>query len=78
MIYRNVSDAKAELSKLIEEALAGKEVVLGKAGKPLIRFTLYTTTRKQRKAGRLKKTLRVPADFDSPDPVIAGLFGLDE
>jgi len=78
MIYRNVSDAKAELSKLIEEALAGKEVVLGKAGKPLVRLTLYTTTRKQRKAGRLKKTLKVPVDFDSPDPVIAGLFDLDE
>jgi antitoxin (DNA-binding transcriptional repressor) of toxin-antitoxin stability system len=78
MIYRNVSDAKAELSKLIEEALAGKEVVLGKAGKPLIRFTLYTITKRRRKAGRLKKTLRVPFDFDSPDPVIAGLFDLDK
>ena len=75
MIYRNVSDAKAELSKLIEDALAGKEVVLGKAGKPLIRFVLYTATQKQRKAGRLKKTLKVPLDFDSTNEEILDLIG---
>lgn len=31
----NVAEAKAQLSRLIERALAGEEVVIGKHGKPL-------------------------------------------
>lgn len=76
MIYKNVSDAKAELSRLIEEALAGKEVVLGKAGKPLVRLTLYSPQQKSRKPGRLKGKLKVPDKFDELGDELALLFDL--
>lgn len=42
----NISDAKASLSKLVEQVQAGDEVVIGKAGKPvakLVRFELDAT-----------------------------------
>lgn len=35
MIVRNVSQAEAELSALIEEVQNGNEVILAKAGKPV-------------------------------------------
>jgi len=44
----NISDAKASLSKLIEQVQSGDEVVISKAGKPvakLVRFDLDTTPR---------------------------------
>ena len=37
----NVAEAKAHLSRLIERALAGEEVVISKHGKPLVRLVPY-------------------------------------
>ena len=34
----NVAEAKAQLSRLIEEALAGEEVLLARAGHPVARL----------------------------------------
>ncbi len=42
----NISEAKASLSKLVEQVQAGGEVVISKAGKPvakLVRFELDVT-----------------------------------
>ena len=38
-VTANIHEAKTTLSKLIERALAGEEVVIAKAGKPLVRLT---------------------------------------
>lgn len=34
----NVAEAKAQLSRLLDAALAGEDVVLARAGKPLVRL----------------------------------------
>jgi prevent-host-death family protein len=34
----NVQDAKAQLSRLIDAAMTGEEVVIAKAGKPYVRL----------------------------------------
>ena len=39
MTVVNVHHAKTHLSKLLEQALRGEEVVIAKAGKPLVRLT---------------------------------------
>jgi prevent-host-death family protein len=38
MLITNISEAKAQLSALIEKVLAGEEVIIGKAGKPVARL----------------------------------------
>jgi len=38
-VTANIHEAKTTLSKLIERALAGEEVVIAKAGKPLVKLT---------------------------------------
>jgi prevent-host-death family protein len=35
----NIAEAKAKLSSLLDQALAGEEVVIAPAGKPLARLT---------------------------------------
>jgi prevent-host-death family protein len=35
----NIAEAKAKLSQLLDEAAAGKEVVIARAGKPIVRLT---------------------------------------
>ena len=38
MLITNVSEANAQLSALIEKVLAGEEVIIGKAGKPVVKL----------------------------------------
>ena len=38
MITRNVAEAKATLSALLDAAVAGEEVIVARAGKPLVRL----------------------------------------
>jgi len=46
----NIAEAKAKLSSLLDRALAGEEVVIARAGKPLVRL-VPVNRREQRKAG---------------------------
>lgn len=42
MIVANIHNAKTNLSKLIEQAEAGEEVVIARNGKPAVRLTPFT------------------------------------
>mgnify|MGYP003566088017 CR=1 FL=1 len=41
MHITNISEAKAQLSALIEKVLSGEEVIIGKAGKPVAKLVRY-------------------------------------
>jgi len=74
MILRNISQAKAELSALIEAVSKGKEVLIGKAGKPVARLVPYQGAAQARKPGALKGKIRIGRDFDKlPDDIAEAL-----
>jgi prevent-host-death family protein len=50
-IQFNVAEAKAKLSELLDRALGGEEVVIARAGDPLVRLTPVNRKRRQRKPG---------------------------
>lgn len=60
----NVYAAKTQLSHLIDDALAGKEIIIARAGKPVAK--LVALHRQKRRLGALQGKLAVPADFDAP------------
>lgn len=60
----NIYAAKTQFSRLIDEAAAGKEVVIARAGRPVAR--LVPMGRGKRRLGVLAGKLKVPADFDAP------------
>lgn len=64
----NIHAAKTHLSRLVEEAAAGKEIVIAKAGKPLAKLGPLTASGKKRKLGLLQSKGTVPADFDAELP----------
>ncbi|GAC1611876.1 MAG: hypothetical protein NVS3B26_29110 [Mycobacteriales bacterium] len=43
MATHNVADAKAHLSQLLDAALKGEDVVVARAGKPLVRLVPVNT-----------------------------------
>jgi prevent-host-death family protein len=64
----NIHDAKTQLSKLIECACRGEEVVIAKAGKPLVRLTVIEPRQRGRKFGALRGKARVDERFFEPLP----------
>ena len=63
----NVHEAKANFSRLLEQAHAGQEILLAKAGKPYARLMPLAPTGVKRQAGRLSG--RVTEAFFEPLPV---------
>lgn len=59
-------EAKTTLSRLIEEALQGQEILIALAGRPVVR--LVSIKPKKRKLGRWKGRVRMSKDFDAPLP----------
>ena len=70
----NVHAAKTQLSKLLERAEAGEEIVIGRAGKPIAKLVPYVVERPKRVFGRLKGQIVIHGDFDADNEEIADLF----
>lgn len=49
----NMHQAKTHLSRLVEEAAAGEEVVIARAGKPIVRLVAISNTEGPRHLGSL-------------------------
>jgi prevent-host-death family protein len=65
----NIYDAKTNLSKLVERAASGEEIIIAKAGKPMARLVPYLSPRKKRIGGQnLLGITYIAEDFDGPLP----------
>ncbi|MBK7794120.1 MAG: type II toxin-antitoxin system Phd/YefM family antitoxin [Betaproteobacteria bacterium] len=75
----NIHEAKTQLSKLVESAGGGEEIVIAKAGKPIARLVPLAAPVGSRQKGALKGQIRIGADFDAPlpDDVLAAFEGRD-
>jgi antitoxin (DNA-binding transcriptional repressor) of toxin-antitoxin stability system len=69
----NVSEAKTNLSKLIDMAFHGEKIVIAKNNLPLVDLVVHKPTGK-RKLGLLKGQFTVPADFLDEDQEINDMF----
>lgn len=78
MHITNISEAKSQLSALIERVLAGDEVIIGKAGKPVAKIVPYNKTVEKRTPGALKGKIKVSKDFDELPEEIAKAFGVSD
>ena len=70
----NIHQAKTNLSKLIEKTLNGEDVIIAKAGKPVVKLVAYKEKLKPRKLGLLKGKIFVPDNFNDEDEEINKLF----
>jgi antitoxin (DNA-binding transcriptional repressor) of toxin-antitoxin stability system len=73
----NVSEAKAKLSKLIDMAYQGEEVIIAKNNLPLVKLVLHNPKAK-RKLGLLKNQITIPDDFMDEDEEINAMFYGDQ
>ena len=73
----NIHAAKTQLSKLLDAAAAGEEVIIAKAGKPVAKLVSIDAAAPLRRLGILDGKIHVPDDFDDPlsDEIIAEFEG---
>jgi antitoxin (DNA-binding transcriptional repressor) of toxin-antitoxin stability system len=63
----NIHEAKTQLSKLIQAALNGKQVIIARGNKPVVRLEVLPEARGNRKIGNAKGlVLAMADDFDEP------------
>ena len=66
-IQVNIHEAKTQLSKLIQAAINGKQVIIAKGNKPVVRLEVLPEARGERKIGNAKGlVLTMADDFDEP------------
>lgn len=78
MLIRNISEAKAELSALIEAVQSGSEVIIAKAGKPIARLVAFRGPARPRTPGAMAGEISIAADFDTLPDDMAEAFGMKE
>ena len=73
----NLYDAKTHLSKLVDEAAAGSEIIIAKAGTAKARLMPLEKRKRDRKPGGWEGRVRIADDFDDelPADVLAGFLG---
>ena len=78
VVIRNISQAKSELSALIEEVQKGNEVILAKAGKPVARLVKYSGPARPRVPGSMAGDIWIAPDFYTLPDDMAEAFGMIE
>jgi len=67
----NIHQAKTQLSRLIEKTLSGQEIIIAKAGKPVVKLLPVHGKLKKRKGGQWKNKVWIADDFDQlPEEIL--------
>jgi prevent-host-death family protein len=64
----NLYEAKSTLSRLVDRAAAGEEIIIAKAGKPKAKLTALSRPTRRRKPGGWKGRMSIARNFDAPLP----------
>lgn len=76
MLTVSIHEAKAQLSKLVDQAAKGEPFVIAKAGKPLVKVSALDAPPEPRRLGFLRGEIAVPDDFDRMGEAdIVAIFG---
>lgn len=74
MVINTITEAKAQLSALVDRAAGGEEIIISKAGKAVAALVPYSRATGVRKPGRLRGKIRIADDFDTLPEDIADAF----
>jgi len=74
----NIYEAKTHLSRLVDEAEQGADIISARAGNPIARLCRIQPKAKKRKLGVLDGRFKIPEDFNAPlpDEVLAAFEGI--
>lgn len=62
----NLAQAKAQLSRLIDAALRGDEVIIARRNVPLVKLVVVESAKVKPRFGKLRGQVSLSPDFDAP------------
>ncbi|WP_036484746.1 type II toxin-antitoxin system Phd/YefM family antitoxin [Myxosarcina sp. GI1] len=68
MTQINIHEAKTHLSQLLFRAVLGEDIIIAKAGKPIVRLVPIEKPLEDRVLGQDEGLFTVPEDFNAPLP----------
>jgi prevent-host-death family protein len=71
-----VTEAKTQLSRLLERVAGGDEIVIRRGKRPVAKLIAYSPEPKRRIPGDLAGKIWMSDDFDEPDEEIERMFGM--
>jgi prevent-host-death family protein len=71
-----IHEAKTHLSRLVQRAHAGEEIVIRRGKVPMAKLVGYVTAPVPRTPGRLRGQIQMSPDFDDLDDEMGDLFGI--
>jgi prevent-host-death family protein len=74
MLVSNINEAKANLSQLINRALAGDEIIIARSNQPLARIVPYEADSRPRVGGQWAGRLAIGENFEFTEDELASLF----
>ena len=77
MEIANIHEAKSQLSRLVEHAMNGEDVIIAKAGRPMVRLVPIPLDERPRQGGQWKGRVRIAEDFDALPDDITAAFGIE-
>jgi len=72
--FYNVHQAKTQLSRLLERAEGGEEIVIARGGRPVAKLIPYRRRQVPRRLGRAKGKIWIAPDFDETPETVIRLF----
>jgi prevent-host-death family protein len=81
MTIVNMHEAKTQLSRLVDRAAEGEEILIGRSGKPVAKLVPYVEEREPRKLGAWKGKIWLAPDWDSDEvneEIAKDFYGDDE
>lgn len=76
MQITNIHEAKTHFSKLINRVIAGEEIIIGKAGRPVAKLIPYVQSDEPRRGGQWRGKVKIADDFDElPEDIEAAFRG---
>lgn len=71
----NLYEAKTHLSQLVDRAAKGEDIIIGKAGRPMVRLVPYTpTVAEARRPGSWRGRVTIHDDFDELPQEVTDAF----
>lgn len=74
----NIHEAKTHLSRLVERAAQGEDIIIAKAGKPMAMLVPYRQAKRPRQPGSWRGRVHISDDFDELPEDIAEAFGCEK
>jgi len=74
MQITNIHEAKTHFSKLINRVIAGEEIVIGRAGKPVAMLIPYDKSDEPRRGGQWRGKVKIADDFAELPEELATAF----